>query len=472
MKTQSFLTKSFSLTLFSVLLSSLLIFACKDSNESSVSSVNPAPTLGNAQSGSTPAQYTYMITNRANLSPSDGNDTTEVVPLPPGALFYLTRDGGNDTSVTGYKDLGSTEFLDRLSNDLNSVCNKGITQLSIFVHGLSTPWDTAKHITGLYGQNLYGNGWTNGVLVGFSWPAYASLPSLDSINTDSGLTEGVRKQVAYYSKSYIQTDTSRTTRANIHGSVLSFTNMLDTLMTLKDRGLNCDSLQVNLIAHSEGNYMVMQGINSLVGTSDNIGGYLLDQVLLLAPDINDAAFTHPANLPESTGKTGDAGAIATYSRFTTIYFSCWDDILDGSLSLSILAVDPADSIPDLHNPIAPGRLGLTGPDNYDELISNVAAINCYEVNNPTQMDSLQSVIFLPGTSPHISYLYVPQLVADQASTLNANTTSGNSISGRVEALKDLIIPMSNLFCLFPPGARDTTYHYNDLISPCINTDSL
>ena len=414
----TYLPKNSILSAFSI--AGLLFFtACGDN------SADDAPTV----SDSTATTYenevvesemvfsnSYMITNRANPSldtnTSYTNDTTAIVPLPAGELSFYMADAPYDTTPGDYDSVGWTSFSQALINDLNKTGSNGVKNITIFIHGLDTEWPQSFYDLGMYGQGLQANGY-EGLVIGFSWPSYADRPTF-SIHLED--------QLAYYATSYIQTASSGSIRDNINGSVESFYNLLDTVMGLKSQ---FDSLQINLAAHSEGNFMTMMGLNYASAQPNPFDGQKLDQVLLLAADINNGALQSPTMPRAATGNKGDGGSIVDLSRWVTVYYSIWDDVLTASREFQ--------DIGEVHNPNYTSRLGEAGPTSFTGIQTNVSAINSMWVNEQGRLDSLKADGLVPNVPimTHTSYIYVAELLADQANTLNLNAASGDISNQRL-----------------------------------------
>lgn len=322
---------------------------------------------------STPAN-SYMITNREDPT----SVFTPQTPLAGDTLWwYMSTSGTNDTDFSNYSSQSATSstlppssFLDPLTKQLAAQANPSLT---LFIHGLDCDWSNAVKYTGIFGANLNAAGY-DGLVVGFSWP---SMGSADLFN---------------YSNGYPPTAESGTARGNILLSVASF----GSLMTwLRDLASAVQGLQVNVACHSEGNYMLMCGMDPLTA-----GGP--DQVIMIAADINDAAFLTPVS-----GLAGQGAAIAQGSSRVTVYSSTNDTTLQDSITY----------YGSYHNPTYPGRLGLSGPDYADGTQqSAMVGVDCSQVVNQAYINALP-----PGTVPvdiHLSYLYIPQVLADFVQTLN------------------------------------------------------
>ncbi len=401
----------------------------------------PAGAVANSQeitSQTTGLQKSYMITNRSDTSSSiDSDIITEVYPLSNGEILFYTSDHEFDSTSANYAPTSGSNFLSQLGADLGNTSQNGVAQLTVFIHGLDSPWDSAYSTLGKYSQRLNESGY-QGIVVGFSWPSYGEI--------SSGL---------FYSDSYLPSSDSLTIRNNIRGSEEAFSNMLDTLFSLKNDSSGYDSLCVNIIAHSEGNYMLLRGMNYIDTLANPLQGNQLDQIIMMAADINNGALDTPACQQNVNGASGDGGAIAEHARFVTFYYSSHDPDLEES----------GDFYKKYHNPNYTERLGYFGAHDNDSLASNVAAVSAYYANPQSRLDSLIDNDSIPSyVSVHTSYLYVKDFLDDTALTLSNNATSGQNIGERVEAHVSIVgTAIPNLFCLIPtvyPPSNPDCYSYN------------
>jgi len=174
------------------------------------------------------------------------------------------------------------------------------------------------------------------------------------------------------------------------------------------------NLTINIICHSEGNYMLMRGMAALNGVQVN-------QAIMLAADISNATLQLTA--PNNGGINGQA--IATQSINVSIYSSIYDeDVLYSNLGYLVF-----------HNPKFPLRLGQTGVYSFAAqngalaLPANVNGIDCSSVVNDGNIINLvnQGIITLPpnplatkGTNLpfiHSSYRYIPQVLQDMTAVM-------------------------------------------------------
>ena len=367
---------------------------------------SPSENNGNTVENTNLPQYSYMMTNRTHPNTQDTNDVFKVVPLAKGELLYYTGNAPFAVDSADYQYESASDFTSKLQNDLNQVASDGVAQVTLFIHGLSTTWNGALAALGGYADSLNSHGYTNGVTVGFSWPSFGSVIS-----------------ELLYSFSYPVTDSAGTIRNNINGSVVSFKNAIGQLLTLDTANSYYETLRINVAAHSEGNFMLMLGMNYINSLPDPLNGRKIDQVLMMAADVNDAALQKPTHTISASGATGDGGAIAHLAKYVTVYYSSEDATL-----LEISAFCP------VHNPQHLNRLGYVGAYDYASLQPNVSFVSCKMANNPDRLDELIDAGYLdPATSTHTSYLHVADLLADEAQTLMLDQSSG-SLGKRTAAI--------------------------------------
>lgn len=327
----------------------------------------------------------YMITNRQDVNGTSSDNTS---PLTGGELwFYLSDTGPNDTNASDYNLTNDAngkpsvsppaDFLADLLTDLNATVTDNTAQLVVFIHGLANSFASGVDDTGTIGAGLANAGF-GGLVIGFSWPSYGLF---DSVIDYAGV------------------------RSNINGSLESFASLFEMVQTLRaglDGGANLD---VSVICHSEGNYMLMQGMNYLYGNPPS-SWTNVNNVLMLAADINDAALQLPDGQNVGTGWT-----IARLSNQVTVYYS----ITDPELALStVIYVD-------YHNPDYPARLGMEGPYSFEQgaLEINTYGVDCNWVVNPANIAWLKLKEIIPWyVLEHSSYIYIPQILTDMTQTIN------------------------------------------------------
>ena len=210
-----------------------------------------------------PFAFSYMITNRNNPW---ATARSAIVPAPPGSLSFYTASGAyrSDVPRLRYQSTTLQTFLSRLRADLNR--QPGIRKsLALFIHGLGSLFSHAIVETAAFGcalaksQGAAAPGYP-GLVIGFSWPSYGLVDS-----------------TAFYA-SNPPSPPSGTIRDNILGSRESFVSLMQILDGLRDIPVD-----ISLLTHSEGNYMLMVGMAAL-GVANPTAR--VQQCLMLGPDIS------------------------------------------------------------------------------------------------------------------------------------------------------------------------------------------
>jgi hypothetical protein len=366
----------------------------------------------------------YLLTNR--YYPSE-QWAYYIYPLPPGQLYFYMAAGQYNSNYNAYKAVNTTPtrvvpatFAQQIEKDLQIAIANGCPQITVYIHGLANYLSDTCEELGTYGANLQAQGY-NGLLIAFDWPSYGEVSSYE-----------------YYGSlpySFPPTATSGTIRDNINGSVRSFITMLSLLSSIC-RKYNA---QLNFMCHSEGNYMLMLGMNYV----DFTPMPFINQVLLLAADINVGALqTRELKSPWS----GQLAAINPYAVAATVYWSSHDDALPWS-----------DGWTDYHNPQYPNRLGLHGPASYqsEAMIPIAYGLDCSQVVNRAVMNKTGVP---PSITTHSGYFYIPQVLQDMAQTLNGvppakvtNRVSAGQPNGRAFTMKLKSALLTSAFT--PSGKR-------------------
>ena len=344
----------------------------------------------------------YMITNR---KVPGAVDYQEILPLTGREKqclwWYMSECSVNDPEVSNFtsqstspEQIAPAPFLNSLIDQLNEQL---VPQLTIYIHGLSIHWAKAVTDTADLGSGLKRQGY-EGIVLGFSWPSY-----------------NWKASVKHYASGnqFPPTKSKGTVRDNIGGSYESFGSLLSFLNNLES---SVKGLTINFLCHSEGNYMMMTGMHGR--TEDK-----LNQVLLIAADINNAAL----QIPPPNGLAGQGAGIRENCKEVTVYYSACDTMLAYSVYES---GQPHDHY---HNPDFGGRLGTVGP-SYDYALqgNNIVGLDCSLVINNGNVDKLEKKGIVPAkTDLHSSYLYVPQILEDIVQTI-ANKPP-ESISNRKAA---------------------------------------
>jgi esterase/lipase superfamily enzyme len=338
----------------------------------------------------------YIITARS--SPSS-TYYANIAPLPNNELWFYTAPNQYEPDASNYTPVGHASqtppqaFLDSLTADLKTAAANGCPQLAMIVHGLGTLFTDAVAEMTMLGSGLQQYANYGGLVISFDWPSYGEWDSSK-----------------YYSSSpysFPPTGGSGTVRDNINGTVGAFGNLLTMLQQIQ----SSLGVQINVICHSEGNYLLMLAMAAETSGEQPV----FNQALLVAADINNGAFQQS----DSVAEAGQGLPISKLSNRVTIYYSKNDDVLPYSQSF----------FKQFHNPLYPDRLGLGGPHSYDTgaLPTNTWGVDCSKVISESVIINLPQVP--PGTSSHSAYFYVPQVLTDWAATLMG--TAEESVANRV-----------------------------------------
>jgi esterase/lipase superfamily enzyme len=243
----------------------------------------------------------------------------------------------------------------------------------------------------------------------FDWPSYDEIESFLPSN------------YAPLPYRFPPSTTSGTIRGNINGSVQAFGTLIAMLQQLQQKL----GIGINIVCHSEGNYMMMLGMNA----HPSVPSPILGQVLLVAANINNGALLPSSNSPPYTGQ---GAPIAALSNQVTVYYSSHDDVLPWS----------EDFLKIFHNPSYHQRLGLEGPSSYANLLPGVYGVDCSAVVSDAVIQQIPQVP--PGTSAHSAYFYIPQVLQDWAQTLQgtapANVINRAPVVGTSNAFTMRFVP--------------------------------
>jgi len=340
----------------------------------------------------------YFITNRNDPTTIWVDSASVVIPGP---LSYYLSNTPYDQYTDDYSAISQSAFMSDLAADLNSTVDEnGNAYLAVYIHGLGTTFDYAITETAAFGSALSSPGAYRGLLIGFDWPSYGTAVS--------GL-------VSYYATTPINwpvQNTSGTIRDNINGSIDSFVAVIKSLLAMQ---VNNKPVNLSLISHSEGNYMLMMGMLGLYAAGVRSG---ISHAIMLAADVSAAIF-----------QPGQFGyGITNICDQVSVYYSGADADLNYS-DYDFFA---------FHNQVYASRLGLIGPYAYPSasaIPSSVIGIDCSQVTVDLGLI----------TNVHASYRSLPQTLVDMSTTMNS---SNPTYSGRI---------------LYPGGTN--TYYLN----PAVNT---
>jgi esterase/lipase superfamily enzyme len=338
----------------------------------------------------------YILTTRSQPA---ATTKAQTFPLPNGALWWYTAPHQYDAEVMAYTPVGlqpsatpPQSFLAMLESDLHIAIANGFPQLTVVIHGLANRFgDSIAELAGL-GGGLRQYAQYYGLVISFDWPSYDKIESFLPLN------------YAPLPYRFPPSTTSGTIRGNINGSVQAFGTLIAMLRSLQLKL----GITLNIVCHSEGNYMMMLGMQAQPGAQLPI----LSQVLLAAANINNDALLPSSSSPPYTGQ---GAPIAALSNQVTVYYSSHDDVLPWS----------KDFLKIFHNPSYHDRLGLEGPSSYANLVPRTCGVDCSAVISNAVIKQIPQVP--PGTSAHSAYFYIPQVLQDWAQTLQG-TAPANVIN--------------------------------------------
>jgi Alpha/beta hydrolase of unknown function (DUF900) len=320
-----------------------------------------------------PFAYSYMVTNRATPFATTRDD---ILPAAPGTLTFFTAPGpyqATDVS-TNYEEVTKDVFVMRLKSDLAAAASGGIVRLGLYIHGLGNTFDDALAENAEFGCNLARDGGYPGLLIGFSWPSYDFIDSALYYATAGPPVPSLTPQ------------RSGSVRDNVLGSRESFAALLQTIQDDVVAGAN-PPVELSVITHSEGNYMLMTGTAAVTGMPE------VAHCLMLAADVSAVSL-----------QDGEQGAaVPEVCDDVTVYYSGADEEL-GSSNYEFFP---------FHRQDYPTRLGLVGPyygfPAPAALPANVAGLDCSRVTVSPAVSSIIDV--------HSSYRSVPDILADQTETM-------------------------------------------------------
>jgi esterase/lipase superfamily enzyme len=319
----------------------------------------------------------YFITNRNDPTTIWVDSSTYVIPGP---LSYYLSSTPYDQSTDDYTAITWSSFLSNLETDLaNTVDANGNANLAVYIHGLGNTFDDAIGETAAFGSALASPGGFGGLLIGFDWPSYGTA---------------VSALASYYATTPINwpvVNTSGTIRDNINGSIDSFVTVIQNLLAIK---VNNKPVNLSLLSHSEGNYMLLMGMLGLKQAGVTSG---INNAIMFGADISAAVF-----------QSGQFGyAITDICDQVTVYYSGCDADVNYS-DYDFFA---------FHNQVYPSRLGLIGPYGYPSASAIPSTV--------TGIDRSQVTVDLGLiTNVHSSYRSLPQTLADMSSLLNATSPTG------------------------------------------------
>jgi hypothetical protein len=360
-------------------------------SETVAASLGTAPLGSSCSTASIPFSYSYMITNRAKPFATSRAD---IVPTAPGTLAFFTAPGAyqSQNPMANYVEVTQDVFLERLKADLAKATGSGSLHLGVYVHGLGNYLTDAMTETAQFGCNLAVTGGYPGLLIGFSWPSYGVFESGYYYATEGPPPPPLTPQ------------RSGTIRDNILGSRSSFAAMVKLLEDQVIAGSRTP-VELSFLTHSEGNYMLMVGMN----TVDPVPH--VQHCLMLAADISSVSLQQ--------GEQGQA--IADACANVTVYYSGADETIASS----------DYEFFQYHRQDYSTRLGLVGPHYLPDpapLSVNVTGVDCSRV---TQYPAVFSIVDV-----HSSYLSIAQILTDQTQTmLGQGFTKRSPIGGTTQGFR-------------------------------------
>jgi esterase/lipase superfamily enzyme len=276
---------------------------------------------------------TYLVTNRT------ARDATTVRPVDA-PISVLKSPNDYDADYGNYQALTATQIKKlavEMPNEARALANdQHYPLIVVFIHGYNNNTDSALEAMSTIGQKLQCVVNTedgkadelsvNPLMICFDWPSNHKVWGYLG-------DEGDAMQ-----------------------SVPAVMKLLEFLDNWRDP-INC-KVQVSVIAHSMGNYVLMQGAQAFwqkLGRPVHVP--YLSEVLMVAADITSDALV-----------TNGAGCgITSLSRRVTAYFSRNDN----TLGMSHLVKHPGAA-----------RLGRVGPNDFANLPPNVVAVDCTNLVKP------------------------------------------------------------------------------------------
>lgn len=387
----------------------------------------------------------YIMTTREQPGAESGE---ALRVLPDGKLFFCSAPGhyvqqdesyvlANGTPCTDPLDeadssvMPPASFLQALEQDVRKTTDGTRTaHLTVYVHGLGVTFPTAVSEAAQFGLHFQAKNVNNdatgttvctpvddklpqdcilcpqdarkglypGLVIAFDWPSFplTGPPPIEALLLQTLLAPTTGRQIR------MRADDSAEALANVFEH---------TVQELGQR-LRKDKIKLvaTLIAHSEGNYMVMKGAQTAVARRMK---NLFNNVLLLAADINSAALNR--------GQPGQD--LRKIGKRVTVYNSTSDpDLLVSSYLWS-----------SLHDPSFQARLGQTGP--YSKL-SKVFGVDATQATNrvipdigdlsvmdfddcavPKSLESLESPVLAGLLAQHGSYRCVAEILDDMNMTM-------------------------------------------------------
>jgi len=299
------------------------------------------------------ADRTYVITNRVRKGKSYGED-----PEPRGDLHFLVAPGRYAKNPGKFQEVPMSQFQTQLMAALGAMADgEKPAQAAIYIHGYNNDFEDALEELHEIGTNLARRAGYEGLVIGFTWPS-----------------EG--KTLAYLED-----------RDDARESVTGFVHLMHLIKRIRMPAEKC-FVDVSMLAHSMGNYVLREGLNYFwkhVGYPwDDI---YFTQTLMFAADI---AY-------DSLKSGGGGQAISSFSHRVTFYYSNHDDVLGLSTGAKHFGSR---------------RLGRSGPQSYEELPENVVGVDCSNVATPENATKFKA------GGVHPCYRFIPDILKDFVATMS------------------------------------------------------
>jgi hypothetical protein len=402
--------------------------------------------LAVAQASTPTFDQSYVVTTRTQPGADDVLDV-----LADGKLFYCKAAGHYVQAADDYvladgtactsdpMDEASSSaapppgFMTALEADVRrTAMGSKDAHLTIYVHGLGVPFPAAVAEAAQFGLHLQGQNISNdqagttdcvpsatdgslpkdcilcpqdarrglypGLLIAFDWPSFPLFgpPQFEALLLEQMLAPVTAKEI----------------RTRADDSAAAFANIVEFIVEGLRQRLRADGIRLRstLIAHSEGNYMVLTGAQA---AAERKLRKSFDDVLLLAADISSAALNR--------GQPGRD--LDVVGRRVTAYHSASDpDLMVSSYLWS-----------SLHDPAFAARLGQVGPYSKTYGIVGVDAtqatnriqpdIGSLSVEDfddcavPSPLESLKSPVLAGLLAQHGSYRCVAEILDDMNMTM-------------------------------------------------------
>ncbi|MFQ5899727.1 MAG: alpha/beta hydrolase [Candidatus Methylomirabilia bacterium] len=311
------------------------------------------------------ADQTYVITNRVRKRNTYGED-----PEPRGGIHFLVAQGRYSKDPGKFRELSLDQFKNQLLAALRQKARNGKrARAAIYIHGYNNTFKDALAELQEIGTGLARRGGYDGLVIGFTWPS-----------------EG--RTLAYLED-----------RDDARESVTGFVHLMHLIKAIRMPAEEC-FVDVSMLAHSMGSYLLREGLNYFwKHMGYPWGDIYFAQTLMFAADI---AY-------DSLRNGGSGQAISSFSHRVTAYYSIHDDILGLSRGVKHFGAR---------------RLGRSGPAEYGELPENVVGVDCSRIATPENAKKFRA------GRVHSSYRVIPAILKEFVATMSGQDRA--AIPNRVE----------------------------------------